>query len=216
MRVLVVDDEPGVRESVSGALRFAGYEVSVAENGIAALELVRLDQPDAIVLDMSMPRMDGLETCRTLRAEGHRLPVLMLSARDGEPDRVAGLRAGADDYLVKPFGLPELLDRLGMLIRRPPVDGLGLRPAGRVLIRDSAEVALSPTEYRIATAFLDHPTQSLSRAALFEHVWGYDFGGGSPILDPYLTSLDRKLAQLGCRLLSTPDGYLLTRPAPAN
>jgi two-component system response regulator MprA len=211
MRVLVVDDEPGVRESVSGALRFAGYEVSVAENGLAALDLVRLERPDAIVLDLMMPRMDGLETCRTLRAEGHRLPVLMLTARDGAPDRAAGLTAGADDYLVKPFALPELLARLRALMTLSPlVDGLSLHAATRVLTREGRAVTLSPTECRVVAAFLDHPSRPLNRDALFEYVWGYDFGGGSPILDPYLTSLDRKLTALGYRLAATPDGYLMT------
>jgi two-component system response regulator MprA len=212
MRVLVVDDEPGVRESVSGALRLAGYEVSVAENGLSALDLVRLDQPDAIVLDLMMPRMDGLETCRRLRAEGHRLPVLMLTARDGAPDRTDGLTAGADDFLVKPFALPELLERLRALLRhRPTADGFSLHPISRVLARDDHEVTLNPTEYRIMATFLDYPARPLNRGELLEHVWGYDFGGGTPILDPYLTLLDRKLRSLGCRLASTPDGYLLAR-----
>jgi two-component system response regulator MprA len=209
MRVLVVDDEPGVRESVSGALRFAGYEVSVADNGLAALDLVRTEPLDALVLDLMMPRMDGLETCRTLRAEGHRLPVLMLTARDSAPDRAAGLTAGADDYLVKPFALPELLDRLHALIRPAGRDGLDLHPVSRALSRDGDQVTLSPTEYRIMATFLEHPGLPLTREDLFEHVWGYDFGGGSLILDPYLTLLDRKLGSLGCGLSATPDGYQL-------
>jgi DNA-binding response OmpR family regulator len=211
MRVLVVDDEAGVRETVSRALLLDGYEVSVADNGMTALDLVRTERPDAIVIDVMMPRMDGLETCRVLRAEGHRLPVLMLTARDSAPDRAAGFTAGADDYLTKPFALRELLTRLGALIRRAPqVDGLQLHPGSRLLSRGGQEVALNPTEYRVVTAFLDHPDRPLRRAALYEHVWGYDFGGGSGILDPYLASLSRKLATLGCRLAATPDGLLLT------
>jgi two-component system response regulator MprA len=215
MRVLVVDDEPGVRETVSRALRLDGYEVSVADSGAAALDLVRSERPDAIVIDVMMPRMDGLETCRALRAEGHRLPVLMLTALDGTPDRAAGFTAGADDYLTKPFALRELLSRLGALIRRvPPVDGLrlglGLDPASRLLARDGRGVTLNPTEYRIVAALLDHPGRPLGRSALFEHVWGYDFGGASTILDSYLATLERKLATLGCRLAPTPEGYLLT------
>jgi two-component system response regulator MprA len=211
MRVLVVDDEPGVRETLSRALRLDGYEVSVADNGMTALDLVRTERPDAIVIDVMMPRMDGLETCRALRAEGHQLPVLMLTALDSAPDRAAGLTVGADDYLTKPFALRELLTRLGALIRRvPTAGGLTLHPANRMLGRDGHTVALSPTEYRIATAFLDHPGLPLGRVALFEHVWGYDFGGGSGILESYLASLSRKLATLGCRLASTPDGYVLT------
>ncbi|NJC69042.1 response regulator transcription factor [Planosporangium thailandense] len=211
MRVLVVDDEPGVRESVSGALRFAGYEVGVAGNGVTALELVRTQRPDAVVLDLGMPQPDGLETCRMLRAEGHQLPVLMLTTRDNTPDHAAGLIAGVDDCLMKPFALTELLTRLQALVRRPPpADGLTLHPAGRLLRRAGREVALNPTECRIASALLANPGQPLDRSELLQHVWGYDFGGGSMILDPYLASLDRKLATLGCRLAHTPGGYVLT------
>ncbi|GAA1808343.1 response regulator transcription factor [Planosporangium flavigriseum] len=211
MRVLVVNDEPGVRESVSGALRFAGYEVSVASDGAAALNLVRAEHPDAVVLDFVLPNMDGLEICRRLRAEGHQLLVLMLAARDRTPDRSAGLIAGVDDYLVKPFALTELLARLQALVQRPPpADGLTLHPAGRLLRRAGREVALTPTECRIAAALLANPGQPLGRTGLLHQVWGYDFGGRSAILDPYLASLDRKLAALGCRLAHTSDGYVLT------
>jgi two-component system response regulator MprA len=180
MRVLVVDDEPNVRETVSRALLLDGYEVSVADNGMTGLDLVRTERPDAIVIDVMMPRMDGLETCRVLRAEGHRLPVLMLTAGDSAPDRTAGFTAGADDYLTKPFTLRDLLARLGALIHRTPSgSGLVLHPGNRLLRRSGQEVALNPTEYRIVTAFLDHPGRPLRRAALLEHVWGYDFGGGA-------------------------------------
>ncbi|HEV7897896.1 MAG TPA: response regulator transcription factor [Planosporangium sp.] len=211
MRVLVVGDEPGVRESVPGALRFAGYEVSVAGDGVAALELVRVEHPDAVVLHLVMPHLDGLRTCRILRAEGHRLPVLMLAARDSVLDRAAGLIAGVDDYLIKPFALTDLLARLQSLVRRPaPATGLTLHPAGRLLRRAGREVALNPTECRVAAALLANPGQPLGRVGLLRHVWGYDFGGGSAILDPYLASLDRKLAVLGCRLTHTAEGYVLT------
>jgi two-component system response regulator MprA len=210
MRVLVVDDEPGVRESVSSALRFAGHEVSVADDGVTALDLVRADPPDVIVLDVMMPRMDGLETCRTLRAEGHRLPVLMLTALDGTQSRTAGLAAGADDYLVKPFALPELLARLQALLHRPdPADGLTLNPTGRLLASDDRHATLSTIEYRLVEAFLDHPGLVLGKAALFEHVWNYDFGGESTVLDPYLDSLAGKLTALGWRLVTAPEGYEL-------
>jgi two-component system response regulator MprA len=210
MRVLVVDDEPGVRESVSSALRFAGHEVSVADDGVIALDLVRADPPDVIVLDVMMPRMDGLETCRTLRAEGHRLPVLMLTARDGAQNRTAGLAAGADDYLVKPFALPELLTRLRALVRQPdPVGDLTLRPDGRLAAGDGRETGLSAIEYRIVEAFLDRPGAALAKAALFQHVWNYDFGGGSTVLDPYLTSLAAKLTALGWCLVAAAEGYEL-------
>ena len=209
MRVLVVDDEPGVRESVSGALRFAGYDVSVAGDGVAALDLVRTEHPDAMVLDLMMPRMDGLATCRALRAEGHRLPVLMLTARDSERDRDAGLTAGADDYLVKPFAVAELVARLRALVRRAPPGGLALRPAGRLLVREARRVTLSPTEYRIVEALLERPGLPVSRAALLDRVWGYDFGG-SAVLEAYLESVARRLAAIGCGLAASPDGWRIT------
>jgi two-component system response regulator MprA len=214
VRVLVVDDEPGVRESVSGALRFAGYDVSVADDGVAALDLVRTEHPDAMVLDLMMPRMDGLATCRALRAEGHRLPVIMITARDSERDRDAGLTAGADDYLVKPFAVGELVARLRALVRRASPGGLSgglpgglaLRAAGRLLIREARRVTLSPTEYRIVEALLERP---VSRAALLDRVWGYDFGG-SAVLEAYLGSVARKLEALGCGLAGSPDGWRIT------
>jgi two-component system, OmpR family, response regulator MprA len=209
VRVLVVDDEPGVRESVSGALRFAGYDVSVAGDGVAALDLVRTEHPDAMVLDLMMPRMDGLATCRALRAEGHRLPVLMLTARDSERDRDAGLTAGADDYLVKPFAVAELVARLRALVRRAPPGGLTLRPADRLLVREGRRVALSPTEYRIVEALLEPPGLPVSRAALLDRVWGYDFGG-SAVLEAYLESVARRLAAIGCGLAASPDGWRIT------
>jgi two-component system response regulator MprA len=210
MRVLVVDDEPGVRDSVSSALRLAGLDVVVAEDGFAALDLVRADPPDAIVLDVMLPRLDGIDTCRTLRAEGHRLPILMLTARDGARQRTAGLTAGADDYLVKPFTLPELIARVRALLRRPgPSSGLTLNPTGQLLASDGRRALLGAIEYRLAEAFLDHPGLALGKAALFEHVWHYDFGGASAILDPYLDSLAGKLAALGWGLVTVPQGYAL-------
>ncbi|GAA1795379.1 response regulator transcription factor [Planosporangium flavigriseum] len=210
MRVLVVDDEPSVREMVSRALRLAGLDVATAEDGSAALDLVRVDPPDAIVLDVMMPRMDGIETCCALRAEGHGVPVLMMTARDSAPYRVAGLAAGADDYLVKPFALPDLIARVRALLRRPaPSAALALDPTGQLLMSNGRRATLNTIEYRLAEAFLDHPGLVLGKAALFEHVWHYDFGGASTILDPYLDSLDSKLAALGWRLVTAPEGYEL-------
>jgi two-component system response regulator MprA len=216
MRVLVVDDEPGVRDSVSNALRLSGLDVAVAEDGFAALDLVRADPPDAIVLDVMMPDLDGLETCRALRAEGHRMPVLMVTARDSARHRTAGLAAGADDYLVKPFALPDLVARLRALLRRPaPAGGLTLIPTDQLLASEDRQAVLSAIEYRLVEAFLDHPGLVLGKSALFEHVWHYDFGGASAILDPYLDSLAAKLATLGWRLVAAPEGYEL-RALPAN
>ncbi|MEV6523098.1 response regulator transcription factor [Longispora sp. NPDC051575] len=221
MRILVVDDDAAVRDSLSRSLRFEGYEVTTAEDGGRALELVRGGEPDAVVLDVMMPRMDGLETCRALRAEGLLLPVLMLTARHSVGDRVAGLDAGADDYLVKPFALQELLARLRALLRRTlhvgavPESGEGelrfagltLDPATREVRRAGRLVRLTRTEFSILEAFLRHPRQVLTRQALFEQVWGYDFGESSNSLHVYLGYLRRKLESEGePRLLHTVRG----------
>jgi two-component system response regulator MprA len=213
MRVLVVDDEAGVRDTVSQALRLAGYDVSTAGDGVTALDLVRAEHPDALVLDVMMPCMDGFETCRALRAEGHQFPVLLVTAHDSDRDRAAGLTAGADDYLVKPFALQELVTRLRSLFRRPvnaAATGPVLHPAQRQLTHSGGQVTLSATEYRIAEALLDHPGVPLRAAALYEHVWGYDFGGSAALLEPYLASLARKLAAIGCELVSGNDAYRIT------
>jgi two-component system response regulator MprA len=215
VRVLVVDDEAGVRDTVSQALRLAGYDVVTAGDGVTALDLVRAEHPDALVLDVMMPRMDGFETCRVLRAEGHRFPVLLVTAHDSDRDRAAGLTAGADDYLVKPFALQELLSRLRSLFpRRAATDGPVLHPAGRLLAHGGGRVTLSATEYRIVEALLDHPGVPLRPAALYEHVWGYDFGGSAALLEPYLAALARKVAAVGCRLVYDSAGYrLVGQPA---
>jgi two-component system response regulator MprA len=222
VRILVVDDEAAVRDSLSRTLRFEGYEVSVAEDGLAALDQVARHEPDAVILDVMMPRLDGLETCRRLRAEGRLLPILMLTARDTVGDRVAGLDAGADDYLIKPFALQELLARLRALLRRsllagpePPVPVTGalhfadltLDPATREVRRAGREIRLTRTEFSILEVFLRHPRQVLTRPVLFEQVWGYDFGETSNSLHVYLGYLRRKLEAAGePRLLHTVRG----------
>jgi two-component system response regulator MprA len=207
MRVLVVDDDTAVRDSLARTLRFEGHEVATARDGQEALEAVDADEPDAVILDVSMPKLDGLETCRRLRAEGRVLPVLMLTARDSVGDRVAGLDAGADDYLVKPFALQELLARLRALFRRsvrsatavPASDGLltfadiRMDPRTREVWRGDRPVRLTRTEFAILEVFLRHPRQVLTRAALFEQVWGYDFGETSNSIHVYLGYLRRKL-----------------------
>jgi two-component system response regulator MprA len=218
VRILVVDDEAAVRDSLSRTLRFEGYEVAVADDGVAALDEVRRQEPDAVVLDVMMPRLDGLETCRRLRAEGQLLPVLMLTARDSVGDRVAGLDAGADDYLIKPFALQELLARLRALLRRSLVSApaatdllrfadLTLNPDTREVHRGDREVRLTRTEFAILEAFLRHPRQVLTRPVLFDQVWGYDFGETSNSLHVYLGYLRRKLEAEGePRLLHTVRG----------
>ena len=219
-RVLVVDDEPAVRDSLARTLRFEGYQVSVANDGLAALESVRAEQPDLVILDVMMPRMDGLEACRQLRSEQHTLPVLMLTARDSVGDRVAGLDAGADDYLVKPFALQELLARVRALLRRSLLSGgtgpdsgmlsfadLSLDPATREVRRGDRPVQLTRTEFSMLEAFLEHPRHVLTRSMLFELVWGYDFGPGSNSLDVYVGYLRRKLEAGGeARLIQTVRG----------
>ncbi|MEU4623712.1 response regulator transcription factor [Actinoplanes sp. NPDC023801] len=222
MRILVVEDDAAVRDSLGRTLRFEGYQVDTAGDGLAALDVVRAGEPDAVILDVSMPRMDGLEACRRLRADGVVVPVLMLTARDSVGDRVAGLDAGADDYLVKPFALQELLARIRALLRRSaltstageePAEDLltfadvRMNPVTREVWRGERALKLTRTEFGILEAFLRHPRQVLSRTALFEQVWGYDFGEQSNSLHVYLGYLRRKLeAENEARLLHTVRG----------
>jgi two-component system response regulator MprA len=224
MRVLVVDDELAVRTSLQRALGLERYEVDLAQDGREALERVAAARYDAIVLDVSMPLLDGLEACRRMRAAGDRTPVLMLTARDAVDDRVAGLDAGADDYLVKPFALRELQARLRALLRR--IDGptdelrfadLRLEPATRDVWRGDRRMELSRTEYALLELFLRHPRQVLERSVVFEQVWGYDFGATSNVLGVYMGYLRRKTEAGGeTRLLHTVRGvgYIL-REDPA-
>src|ERR687897_623521 len=175
MRILVVDDEPAVRESLRRALQLEGYDVDLAADGEGALSRLHANSVDAVVLDVSMPKLDGLETCRRLRSEGNRIPVLMLTARDEVSDRVAGLDAGADDYVVKPFALDELLARLRALLRRlGPQEGDVLRfadieldPATRLVHRGGDPIELTRTEFALLELFLLNPKQVLTRSVIF-------------------------------------------------
>ena len=224
MRVLVVDDEPAVREAVSRALALSGYEVAAADDGHAALDAVRRGHPELIVLDVLMPGLDGVALCRRLRRNGDRTPVLMLTARDAVSDRVAGLDAGADDYLVKPFALEELLARVRALLRRT-VNGdphgvlrfadLSLDPATREVHRRERAVDLTRTEFLLLELFLLNPRQVLPRSLIFERVWGYDFGPTSNSLEVYVGYLRRKLEAAGEeRLIQTVRGvgYAIREP----
>jgi two-component system response regulator MprA len=201
MRVLVVDDERAVRDSLRRALELEGYDVELAADGEEALErLAQNGEPDAVVLDILMPKMDGLEVCRRLRREGHHLPVLMLTARDQVENRVAGLDAGADDYVTKPFALEELLARLRALLRRTTSGSgevlrfadLELDPKTREVRRAGEPIELTRTEFSLLELFLMNPRQVLTRSVIFERVWGYDFGFSSNSLDVYIGYLRRK------------------------
>ena len=200
MKILVVDDDPAVRDSLRRALQLEGYDIELAGDGQEAVERLAGDGVDAVVLDVSMPRLDGLEACRRIRRTGNSLPILMLTARDEVADRVAGLDAGADDYVVKPFALDELLARLRALLRRlGPQEGEVLRfadveldPATRIVHRGGDPIELTRTEFALLELFLLNPRQVLTRSVIFERVWGYDFGFGSNSLDVYIGYLRRK------------------------
>jgi two-component system response regulator MprA len=212
VRILVVDDEPSVRDALDRALRLDGYKVKLAPDGRAALEALADDPPDAVVLDVLMPAPDGLEVCRRLRAAGDRTPVLLLTARDAVPDRVKGLDAGADDYLVKPFALEELSARLRALLRRtgtPQAEtlryhDLRLDTGGHTVERSGRQIELTRTEFLLLELLLRHPRQVLTRGQIFERVWGYDFGLSSNSLEVYVGYLRRKLGEP--RLIQTVRG----------
>ena len=223
MRVLVVDDEPALRDAVGRALRLAGYETRVAAGGAEALIAIGDEPPDVLVLDVLMPEVDGLEVCRRLRRDGSRLPILILTARESVADRVAGLDAGADDYLVKPFALEELLARLRALLRRTGsgengvlrFHDLALDPRTREARRGGRELELTRLEFQLLELFLRNPRVVLARSTIFERVWGYDFGHSSNSLDVYVGYLRRKLEAGGeARLIRTVRGvgYALREP----
>jgi two-component system, OmpR family, response regulator MprA len=225
MRLLVVDDDRGLRDVLRRALSLAGYEVRLAETGSEALSEVSGAVPDAVVLDIGLPDIDGLEVCRLLRREGNRVPVLMLTARDAVSDRIDGLDAGADDYLVKPFDVDELKARLRALLRRAggetTVDG-GLSfgelriDADRhgVLVGDRF-VELTRTEYQLLELFMLNPRRVLPHSLIYDRVWGYDFGPTSNALRVYVGYLRRKLEEAGAHsILHTVRGvgYALRDP----
>jgi len=223
-RLLVVDDDRAVRESLRRALTLEGYEVELAEDGADGLAHVAGASPDAIVLDVAMPVIDGIEMCRRLRDDGSSLPILMLTARESVTDRVAGLDAGADDYLVKPFALEELLARLRALLRRTdgaaPGDvlefaGLILDTGTRQVRRSDRDIELTRTEFSLLELFLRNPRQVLTRSVIFERVWGYDFGPSSNSLEVYVGYLRRKTEAAGePRVIHTVRGfgYVLREP----
>jgi two-component system response regulator MprA len=218
MRILVVDDERAVRESLRRALELEGYEIELAADGEEAIARLEREAPvDGAILDVLMPGIDGLEVCRRLRANGNRVPVLMLTARAEVDSRVAGLDAGADDYLPKPFALAELLARLRALLRRAGngeggrdvlrFADLELEPGTREVRRAGRLIELTRTEFALLELFLRNPRQVLTRSIIFERVWGYDFGPSSNSLDVYIGYLRRKTEDLGAtRLIHTVRG----------
>ena len=223
MKILIVDDEPAVRESLRRALELETYEIELAENGREALDLLAANGQDAVILDVLMPGLDGLEVCRRIRRAGNRVPVLMLTARDEVENRVAGLDAGADDYVTKPFALEELLARVRALLRRTTEDteevlrfaDVELDPGTREVRRNGDPIELTRTEFSLLELFLLNPRQVLTRSIIFERVWGYDFGFASNSLDVYIGYLRRKTEAGGKpRLIQTVRGvgYALREP----
>ena len=225
VRILVVDDEPAVRASLARVLDQAGYDVSLASDGRDALHQVALNPPDALVLDVVMPGLDGIEVTRALRSGRDRTPVLLLTARAEVSDRVRGLDAGADDYLTKPFALDELLARLRALLRRHgdgaedererAFDDLRLDPMRHRAWRGDRELGLTRTEFLLLHLFLENPGRVLTRSVIYERVWGYDFGPSSNSLDVYIGYLRRKTEGGGeRRLLHTVRGvgFVLREP----
>ena len=224
MRILVVDDDRAVREALRRALALAGYEVVAAGDGEAALEQMVQSMPDAVVLDVGLPGIDGLEVCRRARRLGNRVPILLLTAREAVADRIEGLDAGADDYLVKPFDVGELKARLRALLRRSSLDGdvnglafaeLRLDPARHGVAVGEDFVELTRTEYQLLELLMMNPRRVLPHSVIYDRVWGYDFGPTSNALRVYVGYLRRKLEQAGAReLIHTVRGvgYSLREP----
>ena len=228
VQALIVDDERSVRDALSRALRSEGYGVQLAATGGDALGFLAEHSPDVVVLDVSMAGLDGLETCRLIRAKGDEVPILMLTARSGVSDRVAGLDAGADDYLVKPFALEELMARLRAMLRRQvpsqtsesmslTFGDLALDPVTRDVTVAGEQIRTTRLEFSLLELFLRHPRQVLTREVIFDRVWGYDFGLNSNSLEVYVGYLRRKTESVGRpRLIHTVRGvgYVLRDTAP--
>jgi two-component system response regulator MprA len=228
VRILVVDDDRAVRESLRRSLSFNGYTVDLAEDGVEALEAITNERPDALVLDVMMPRLDGLEVCRQLRSTGDDLPILVLTARDSVSERVSGLDAGADDYLPKPFALEELLARLRALLRRTgPEEGsdgalmtfadLTLDPSTREVHRGNRSISLTRTEFSLLEMLIANPRRVLTRSRILEEVWGFDFPTSGNALEVYVGYLRRKTEAEGePRLIHTVRGvgYVLRETPP--
>jgi two-component system OmpR family response regulator len=224
-RLLVVDDEPNILELLSASLRFAGFDVASAANGVEALRLARSFRPDLLVLDVMMPEMDGFDLVRRLRGEGSRTPVVFLTARDATEDKVTGLTLGGDDYVTKPFSLEEVVARIRAVLRRTS-EGPTSEQSWRVSFADielddethevwkaGEPVSLSPTEFKLLRYFLQNAGRVLSKAQILDHVWNYDFGGDANVVESYVSYLRRKVDTTEPRLLHTLRGvgYVLRR-----
>jgi two-component system response regulator MprA len=230
MRILVVDDDRAVRDSLRRSLEFNGYEVAVANDGVEALARINGLAPDALIVDVMMPRLDGIETTKALRAAGNDLPILVLTARDSVNDRVDGLDAGADDYLAKPFSLEELLARVRAMLRRrslgsQPSDDEGpltfsdltMNPVTREVDRAGRQITFTRTEWDLLELFMRRPKRVLERAFILEEVWGYDFPTTANSLEVYVGYVRRKTEAEGeSRLLHTVRGvgYVLRETPP--
>lgn len=224
-RILVVDDEAAIVDAVATALTFEGFTVDTAENGAQALRLMRERQPDLVVLDVMLPDVNGLELTRQLRDEGVSTPILFLTARGEMEDRVAGLEAGGDDYVAKPFALVEIVARISAILRRVSLldafdevyrfADLSMDDRAHELRRGGVLIELTATEYSILRYFLMNPRQMLSKSQILSNVWHYDFGGDSNIVETHISTLRRKLDAHGRSLIHTKRlvGYILSEPA---
>jgi two-component system OmpR family response regulator len=224
-QVLVVDDEPSIVDAVATALRYEGFDVRVAGTGRSALSAAQEAPPDLIVLDVMLPDLDGLEVTRRLRADGIKVPILFLTARDSIDDKLAGLAIGGDDYVTKPFSLAEVVARTRAILRRTHGDGddRSLRFADVVMDEDTHQVwragviiNLTATEFSLLRFFLQNPRRVLSKSQILDHVWHYDFGGDSNVVETYVSYLRKKLDALGPPLIHTIRlvGYALREPGP--
>jgi two-component system OmpR family response regulator len=224
-RLLVADDDPNIVELLSASLRFAGFEVATANDGGEALKVAKDFHPDLIVLDVMMPGVGGFDVVKRLREDGHRTPVLFLTARDATEDKVTGLTLGGDDYVTKPFSLEEAIARIRAILRRFGTDtgtasarlsfaDIEMDDDTHEVWKAGAEVALSPTEFKLLRYFLQNPGRVLSKAQILDHVWNYDFGGEANVVESYVSYLRRKIDTTDPRLLHTLRGvgYVLRQP----
>ena len=225
-RLLVVDDEPNIRDLLAESLRFAGFEVVTASDGLEAVAAATRERPDLVVLDVMMPGIDGFEVVRRLRAEGTRVPVLFLTARDDKADAITGLTVGGDDYVTKPFSLGEVVARIRALLRRsgyvaPEVvtdrltfADIELDDEAHEVFKAGERVELYPTEFNLLRYLMENPGRVLSKAQILDHVWNYDFGGEANVVETYVSYLRRKVDTTEPRLLHTVRGvgYVLRQP----